>query len=385
MKKELDRWHLDTANEEEFLAALRDQEQNSTTEAVHRGEMKVHGLDDGNEAWMLSVDRDIDPELTQECQQEGSQLYVTIGDKVALVDTCAMPSMKAAAGVGGPVFSLLDPSIRARQLNEDLAAMSHGSRRKRDVLLLRYGKLCAVRSQQYAPIPGPELMEIAMRKLPEFVGEMTFTEGHVDHGYISGFWDLAVTGKDVKDKANSLTTLGHHLADPKGEYHFAVKVSSNDSSMSSAQVTPYLSTDWGYLPIGDPVKTEHVYTEGVDPCTRFEKSLERVFPRFRDALADLIRLEMFTVEHPENLVVNLCNHVKIPKKYGEAVLERVMATRPATGAQLYTCFAAVTEMAQAEGLSPFYQSILEDKLANLLRANWSKYDTLVPTAWGKAA
>ncbi len=340
----------------------------------------------------LSEEIGVHQDILTDTVMQGTMLYCTIGSgKSWALRGSSKMSLYTRAGINGAALGRLAPADLAEVLNLCLN-VSKGSA----MLLERYGKVAAFHSDAsdgYCPMQISELIAMTENELKSRFGTPKFQKGFNSHSYTSCDWSLPDVADELtlKYQMALVNKIGPQVQD--SEIMPYLHLSSSDTANSSAIAQPLFKVGnrFGLQKLADGVMVKHVKTGRVYGLEKFKTDLQMdLFSKFYDAIKEAERMGSIEINHPENVIVGICNEQKIPRKYGNIALEdiqRLTFNYPVLSA--YDVYMSLTEMlgqCEQNGATTTTKDILEEKVFKVVNPayDWSKLDVGGTVAWASS-
>lgn len=376
------------ATYDELLQDVKAMEANSTwIPGVMSKDIKVEAIFGPLVAQEIATKEKMDPELVYDTADTGTRLYAKLPDGTA---KCIRDSGRATLFERACIFG----SALGRETPEDLATILNLTLKvaKGPVLLLdRYGKVSAFHSDAasgYRIMPISKLLAITMAELEDRFGEPVYVSGYNSHSYTTAVWALPDVKDDLIFKYETATANLRNPPDISGMMP-AIRLSASDTASSAAILQPLFRTRHGsYICLSDAIRVKHSRATGMDGVELFEKRIhEELFTRFVDAVEGIARLSTIYLMHPTNVIVGLCNKMRIPKKCGDIAREQaenIMVSSPSMSA--YEVFLLLGD-AIGEVMHGTNADVMQDKLYMVMNPSfdWSVYDVGGVVAWNSSA
>ena len=325
---------------------------------------------------------------------DNSKLILHYDGQQECLRSCAMPSLFGTAGISGPGISRSAKPDLADGLSIFLRAC-----RDKSQLLYRAGKISAVLSDRYCPIPILETLE-SCNALEHTFGKARFLGGSIGHDLTTArfaFPDAEATFTAAYQQAGA----AFGIPSPQSIIP-VVEFRASDTSNEATRLMSYLQFDHSRVlfPIGEGVKVIHVqpreYNENGVRMTcqeKFEEEIETLFGKIQDDISTVIPAMASTVIHyPANCVVGLAKYAGIPQKWGGHAEKRARQEFEGRDCNFLSVFSLLTDctgyamdddytaesrrmLALQEGLGKISQN----------RACWRRFDVPGTVAWSTAA
>ena len=326
-------------------------------------------------------------EETFETAAEGSMLILhdnnELGASHYLIRGIAIPSVCREAKLEGSSLGKMDRITFADVINKAFNVTTG-----KTLLLVRFGKIAALLSEQYQIMPISDLLRISKEELRGRFGELRFKYGTNEHAFTSAVWELPDAQNDLLSKYQE--TLRKYAVSRCVPANFmpAVKFCSSDTGGSSACLIPFFKLNSGtYFRLGKGVEVNH--KKSSHGISRFQKEAETIYAKFEDSLKTVEKLAKIEVWNPTNTVISICNKYGISKKYGAKALElveRYAIGSPCLSAHdVYLCICEVVGYAQKSGARNSFLLNLEENVAKIVNCDWSEHDVPGTVAWKTTA
>lgn len=262
------------------------------------------------------------------------------------------------------------------------------------------GKVRAMVSPKYQPMPIPELLEVA-ENLDAYLGTPEFDSGFVDHSVTVCKFLYKDIAKDITDAYRDILALHGRTLGPNAEIIPVVEFRSSDVTNNAAQLLTYLQLAPGHLmPVGEGVRVNHVAPVEFDEngnrktaLQKFREESQLLYSRLEFEMNEMLPAMLDTpIKYPVNTFIGLCKKAQIPQKWGGLVEEELKHNWPdhsgCTFLDIYEALTNVTQKALEETKSPNAARLLdlEEAIARIAhnRALWTKYDLPGTVAWVQA-
>jgi len=284
--------------------------------------------------------------------------------------SCAISSLQERAKISGAALGKVSKKVLRNILNDCLDVAP-----KKAVSKIRIadGKISAVLSSEYVPLPMPEIFEAAIDYIDKRFPNNAFAGGMWSHIITSAEWQLSGENELIAAYKEALTKHGieHDGIQP------GLRLSSSDIGVSGVNLMPKLvvGKDRLLLPLGGPIGLEH---KGEAKMSKFMENLEGVFAQYGDRLSKLAKLLDVGIAYPKGCMKGVLKRLGIPKKYSEATLE-VFAwgfsdDEGCTAHDIY--YGLGNLMLQLQGNKATGEQVLrmEETIAKAITLNFSEYD-----------
>lgn len=373
---------------DELLVDVKDMEAHSTwVPGIMSKEITVNAISGPLFAQEVVDKTGMDYDLVYDTADTGTKLYATLPDGTS---KCIRDSGRATLFERACIFG----SALGRETPEDLATILNLTLKvaKGPALLLdRWGKISAFHSDAaggYRIMPISQLLGITLNELRDRFGEPMYIRGSNSHSFTAATWTLP----DIKDELiyqyeDAVRTIRN--APDISRMMPAVRFSASDTATSSAILQPLFQTGRNnYIQLCDAIRVKHSRTSGMDGVELYEKKLkEELFTRFTDAIEGIKRLSEIYLFHPENVVVGLCNKLRISKKCGDTAREQAeMAMVGNASLTAYDVFLMLGD-AIGEGMSSAAAIAMQEKLYSVMNPafDWCAMDVGGIVAWNTSA
>ena len=288
--------------------------------------------------------------------------------------SCAMTSLAARARISGAALGDVSKPVLRNIVNECLKVAPKKSTAK---IRLAEGKVSAVLSSSYAPLPMPEIFELATEYIDKRFPDNHFVCGSWSHVVTTAEWELSGEVGLVKAYKEALTK--HGLGDNQAYANIqpGLRLSSSDIGISGANLMPKLvvGNDRLLLPLGGPVGLEH---KGDASMSKFKENLEGVFAQYSNQLEKLAGLLEIEIENPINCMKEVMKRLGIPKKYATPVLEIFGIGfghgNPCTAHDIYYGLGELMMQLQIQKATGEQTLRMEETIAKALTLNFADYD-----------
>lgn len=378
--------HFNRGEEDALIAEVNEMEANSSwVHDINSSSMELYGMDGPMFARGAADDYHLDYELALDTADNGTGLLVNTGYSYELVRDTARSSLYETAKLNGSALGRMCPTLLSDTLNNGLQ-VAKGS----TLMLMRYGKASALHSNAeggYQVMPISELLRITLSMIHRRFGTGDFIEGYNSHGYTSAIWELPDAQQKILDiYAKALLGLGSRYP---VNFMPAIRFATSDTAASCATLEPvfYFPKTNAAVRFVDGVRVRHSKRGKDSAMDVFETEAEDMFARFEESAEAIKKLASITIYNGCNAVVSLCNKLGIAKKYGEAA--RIEMERLTVGGQgvsahdLYLCMTEALAEAENSNASNSVIRDLEEKLAKILKADWTEHDVGGVVAWGQ--
>lgn len=301
----------------------------------------------------------------------------------ACLRDCGMPSLQKRIGFWGPGYGWVSKNNLAVILTKAFEGVRGTSK-----LLLRGEKISAVLSESYAYMPVTELLDAVMDLELEF-GQAEFLGGAICHDRTHAKFRFPESAQDITDAYNTL--LASAGKQHKGLLTPVVEFRSSDTGVEAARLIPFLEPDsrkYNLIPLVEGISVNHQNSPKYSCMEKFKLESQELFAKMNSDIQSLVPAMLaHQIHYPGNAVIGICNHLRIPQKWGGLVEEDVQAMYP-VGCSFLDLFMALTEAtsyAIQEGYSPQSTRIinLEEGLAKVSknRQLWTKFDLPGTVNW----
>ncbi len=371
--------------EGKFLSTVSETESASRwIPGVQAKELSLTPLDTPMEVTEKLASMKLDEDIVEDTFTAGTKMVVSYGDSHWCISENARGRLYGTAGLQGPALGRMDVSVLTDVLQEGLNVAKGDTQ-----LLERYGKIHSMHGDNYCVMPIPMLLQIAKREITNTFGEAAFKRGNHSAAYTSAIWTLPKFQQQfIKIYESAIKGASIYHVD----WMPAVKVSSSDTSESSALIAPgFLTTGGVFLTFVEPYKVRHEKRAsaeyGVDA---FEQNAKAIYSKMQDMTKKIEELGKINIAHPMNCFIGICNWlnkagVRIPKKYiGEAVdeLEINLSINPVLSAHdIYIILSMIVSTATSLGASATVINTIEEGLTRVLNADWASLDIGGTVAW----
>lgn len=319
------------------------------------------------------------------------KLMIAYSGKEACLRDCAMPSLLSTVEIRGSGVFRPNPEQQAVALTALLTGCRENSR-----IMTRAGKVSAVVSHRYEPMPISNLLDIC-DGLEFLFGRADFQSGFVSHGSTVCQFEYPEAAADAtKAYRKALSIAGRTIA-ADAQITPIIEFRSSDTSGEAAKLLTYLKLAPGQLmPIGEGVKVPHTAPlEYNDDGTRmtamqkFSNEAQLLYSQLEYDIGDMIPKMLQTqIDHPVNTYIGLCKYAAIPQKWGGEIEEELKSDWPdhsgCTFLDVYEAITKVTAKAVEEN-DPHSQRLLdlEEAISRIARnrAIWKKFDLPGTVAW----
>lgn len=301
----------------------------------------------------------------------------------ACLRDCAMPSLQKRIGFWGPGYGWVSKNNLAGILTKAFEGVRGTTK-----LLLRGEKISAVLSESYAYMPISELLD-AVQELELEFGTAEFMGGAISHDRTHAKFRFPESSQDITDAYNNMMTCaGKQTA---AVLTPVVEFRSSDTGVEAARLIPFLEADsskYNLLPLVEGISVNHQNSPKSTCMEKFKQEATELYSKMNSDLKSLFPAMLsHRINNPANAVIGICNHLRIPQKWGGLVEEDVRAMYPA-GCSFLDLFMALTETtsyAVQEGYSPQSMRVisLEEGLAKVSknRQLWTKFDLPGTVNW----
>ncbi len=371
-------------NEEKGFDALKHEQKalEADSQWVSIGEFSVLPMEDESRVveYQTAHGDHIPVEVLRDTTHNAGLMLSYNGTAMCLRD-CAMPSLLHTIGISGDALRRASKEVLANGLS-----VFNECARKESKLLLRGGKVCAVVSAKYQPMPISELLD-ACSKLEDNFGTLCFRGGSISHS-------ATVAEFEFPEKANTFSKV---YAAAKGSYVGdiipIVQFQSSDTSGAAASLRTFLKFNGIKLPLGGFRVTHTQKWEGKQRTTSmsaFLKELDGVFAKMSYDINKLLPKMLETeINNPGNAFIGLCGYAKIPQKWGGSIEEDIRAQwdgySGCTMLDLYEAMAETIYGALKEGYQPYSPRVLalEESIAKVAKnpGKWKEYDLPGTVSW----
>ena len=237
-------------------------------------------------------------------------------------------------------------------------------------------------------MPISELLATISKMEQEF-GYAEFMGGSISHDRTYAKFRFPDSAEEITDAYNkALRAAGRQSV---GKLTPVVEFRSSDTGVEAARLIPFLEPDAGkynLIPLLEGVSVNHQNSAGITCMEKFQQDAMTLYAQMGSEIQTLIPAMLsHDVHYPGNAVVGICNHLRIPQKWGGLAEEDIRTMYPAgcTFLDLFMGLTEVTSYAVQEGYSPQSMRIinLEEGLAKLAKNRhlWSKFDLPGTVNW----
>lgn len=319
-----------------------------------------------------------------------TSLLVNYNGKTMCLRECAIPSLRRTAGDNGEAFNRAKPKNIAIALTAWLE-----DAREKSQIMTRAGKVSAIMSSRYVPMPISELLETC-DELQDSFGTAEFVGGSITHSMTSAKFRYPDSAPTVTKAYNEvLAAAGRSV----GTIMPIIEFRSSDTTNDVASLQPILQLGSGHLlPVGEGVRVRHLNPteknaqgERITAMEKFRQESKTLFAKMEYDIKTLFSAMLSVrIDHPRNTFVGLCSNAKIPQKWGGQIEEDFAADWPdgtdCTFLDVYEAITQTTVYALKEYAAHSQQILdLEDKIYRIAKnqQKWKAYDYPGTVAWGK--
>lgn len=381
-----------TAGQYADLRIKQEALEKETTWEDHVSDMEITPLSTPMDVELKSIDpvNSIPKEILLDTA-DNLKLMITYSGKEACLRDCAMPSLLNTVEIRGCGVFRPKPEQQAVALTALLTGCRENSR-----IMTRAGKVSAVVSHRYEPMPISHLLDVC-DGLELLFGRADFRSGFVSHSSTVCQFEYPEAAADAtKAYRKALSDNGRTLAS-NAQITPIIEFRSSDTSGEAAKLLTYLKLAPGQLmPIGEGVKVPHTAPlEYNDDGTRmtamqkFSNDAQLLYSQLEYEIGDMIPKMLQTqIDHPANTYIGLCKYAAIPQKWGGEIEEELKTDWPdhsgCTFLDVYEAITKVTAKAVEEN-DPHSQRLLdlEEAISRIARnrAIWKKFDLPGTVAW----
>lgn len=333
---------------------------------------------------------DLDETLALECGQlNGSHLVAirTDGNGNPLegkwaqnytVCKTAWSSITNAAKLWGAALLRMDPVKMAETLNNGMEVARGNS-----LMLVRFGKLFAIHSDGYVPMPVSTLFERTEEIISQNLGKIAFMNGYYEHSFCTAMWRLPDASNGIieaYEKALMFTEV--KLKDEIKDYTPGLLLHTSDTQASAARLMPIFITSAGnYICLTEGVSVRHEKNSGnKEGLELYEEKISDIYSMFMASADKAAELANIKVKHPANTILNLAKKFDIPKKYAcmakDALIDEIGENEPCAAFDIVASLSNITVLACDGSASATFVLDLQEKIARVIRLNdWDEYDT----------
>lgn len=360
------------SNAGDFLSFLYERAKNSSWIIAPSRNLYFEALEQGAAATNISIQsRTADSSEVLLDTMANTRLIMKVQGNCYPVRSCALKSVLERARISGYALSKVSRAAFADILNYCLGVASGDS-----LIRLADEKVSAVHGgdpKDYAVMEMlPLFQHVCDYVNHEFPGSH-FVTAHFDHSMATAIWRLDGQADQLLD------TYRREVAakglNPSGIVP-ALRFTTSDVGMSGANLYPIFLRGNAdrIIPLGYPIKTNHRH--GVD-LDYFDKQLNLLFARFRDAIQAQTKLLGVDVQHPATAMLGVLKKIGAPKKASYEALDYFLAVHgdsPCTAYELVMQMSDVIFSAQCEGATGIRIAQLEEIIARAMHVNWSDFD-----------
>lgn len=338
----------------------------------------------------IAAETGMNAEMCEWTAVEGSKLYLNLPNgKTMLLDRCGLNSLLNRACLAGSALGRMTPENLAKCINLGLQVA-----RGESLVLERYGKVAATHSDAsdgYCVMPISSLLTITTREVTKRCGRMKFIRGMNSHSYTTATWELPeVQEKLALRYKEAILKSGLSCHYDVDKMMPTVRLNTSDTATTSATIRPMFryGNSHAYLQMAEDIAVRHdKRASGADGISLFEERVSNeLYTRLNDLVDSAERLATTEIYNPLNVVVGICNKLRIPKKYGGEAYENVqqfMVNDPILSA--HDIFMALNEaIGNAENASTAF--FLGEKLCALTNPmfKWDALDVPGTVAWANS-
>lgn len=379
------------SDRDKLFTEVSTMEANSTwIPSVLTKEIRVHPIPSGIHAAEITNKTGMDIDLVSDTAMDGTNLYATLPNgKTECIRTSAKNTLLDRACLNGTALRRECPEDLAATLNMALKVAIGSS-----LVLERYGKISAFHSDAgggYRIMPISELLKITEREMNNRFGTPEFMQGYHSHSYTQALWQLPDVQGELSFKYEQALLSSVSTQFDVGNLMPVVRFSSSDTATSSAIVQPmFRMNSQHYLRFCDPISIKHTRSANgeIDGVELFEENVKNMlFTWFEDSIEAATRLSKIEIWHPENVVVGVCNKLRIAKKYGEIAREQVenfmLNANCLSAHDIFLSLSEAIGKAPEKGAKNRLVLDMEEKLYSVVNDNfdWTALDVGGLVAW----
>lgn len=287
----------------------------------------------------------------------------------------ALQSILARAecyGNGIKRLFLSDKAKFAEHLN-DYFSLKDGRQAKMKALL-QDGKLSALHSGSYTPIPMEKVF-LAVNDFVEDFEETKFTRA-------SWTWEKTESLYRISDSSITDTytkLVGKYMPVFNKNLQIELLAISSDVAEAAVRFYPRYIVDGHEIPISGGAAVKHI---GKVTIETVENRLYNVFASFEASCRNLAGLGDIELNNKKNVMIKAFTILNVPQKYGAEIVERYDNTKT-TALEVYTSMCEVLRLMRGK-LDKFSVLNYEDNLSRLItwnRSTWKRIDISGVVAW----
>ena len=283
----------------------------------------------------------------------------------------AFKSLADRAKISGSALPKLRKPDLAGVLNSCLELHSATA-----LLLIRDEKITAAHSgdeKDYSVLEINRLLESVAGKLDERFPGHRFDSGYTDHNLTSASWSLP-------DQREEILGAYKKVLESQGKSALAAKImpgirfSTSDTGTASAKTAALLLGLARPIHIGGILAVEH---RGQAKIEDFKDSLDMLFVKFGDAVAQLEKLTTVYLDYPVNAMTAVCKKLAMPKKAAMEAIAMFEGSLGSTAVTAHDVFMAMQEIIfilRTEKTPESKLLLTEENLARTLTLRWHEYD-----------
>ena len=304
------------------------------------------------------------------------------------VSRSAWGTLTETAKLSGSALNVMDSKQAAQCLNMGLAVAKGKSR-----ILKRYGKIMAVHTMGYIPMPISNLLSVVKKELESRFGFASFIEGRNSATYTTALYTLPSQQKALNAKYESALAGSVSRVHGTDNIMPAVRFSSSDTARSAATLEAIFLRNDEVISLTDPVGVKHEQkAKGLSGIDAFEKLPDELFARFDESFKLIEKLAKQEIKNPVNAYVGVVNYLNrgnsaIPQHYAESGrmdVEFYAVNNPVMSAyDIYLCLGSSVAMAESVGAPHSTIVRMQEAIAKSLKLDWTKYDIGGTVAWGR--
>ena len=267
---------------------------------------------------------------------------------------------------------LANKSKFAEHLNDYFHLLTDG-RKSKMLALIQEGKVSAIHSGSYKPIPMPEIFKILEDYIHDF-DNATFLYG--EWSWESAQARYKIVDKQLEDVYTNLLKKYFNFK----QVDIELMAISSDVAEAAVRFYPrFVLNNSTLVPLSCGASVKHI---GAVDLETVESRLGDVFTSFEAACRNLAALADVRINHKKNTMMKAYAKLNIPQKYAADICEKYQNI-PTSALDVYT---SMCEVLNAMKGNVSDSSILnyEDALTKLItynRASWNRLDVSGVVTW----
>lgn len=240
------------------------------------------------------------------------------------------------------------------------------------LVLVRYDEISAVHSgREYAILNTYDILQVLKSSLDCNFSGNQFESATFTH-------ELSAVSFSFPDQKNAIMASYNRILQKQGKNMQTdiipvLLFATNDIAGSCACLYPYLKKGKQCIRIGEPLKLSH---KGKHTVADFGMNTDRILSMIQDSSERLAKLSDIHLQYPGDCFKNIVSAYKLPYKEASAVLDDFEMTRPkdTTAFDLYWALWDIYFALEQTESSISRLLFVEEQIARVLHANWSKAD-----------